>query len=198
MKQGTGWKDVKAKDGWLTTAAHIKTASIYLAKGMALLNDMVMNTTAGRKVSVAERKMQSDMNKYLAPGAGSDPKAIHQLTAIAVRMLGALMSNRSVNFVPTLYNTAEGWPGFIQIGPGFFLPQLSASDRVQIIGHEIFHSTHPGNRDTIIQPARGGQIGGYGRANAERRAKLTSEPLANNLRNPDAITFALGFPGGRA
>ncbi len=65
------------------------------------------------------------------------------------------------------------------------------------MGHEIFHSAYPGNRDTEMSLRNGGYIHGYGRGNAERRAKFTLTPLINNLRNPDAVTFALGFDGGQ-
>jgi hypothetical protein len=153
MKQGTGWADAKENEAWIQTARHINNAAARIARCIPLLNGLTRSISFELKLSAAQLKMQSDMNRYLAPGAGSDPKAIQQLTVIAVRMLNALHSDRPVNFVVKLYNTAEGWPGFLQIGPLFFSSKYSGSYRDQIIGHEIFHSTHTGNRDTIIQPA---------------------------------------------
>jgi hypothetical protein len=194
MKKGTGWADAD----WSRFASHVKNVNVQLITSVGLLKGLTVSIASGNKLNGAQIKLQSHMDMYLARGAGSDPKAIGQLTAIATGMLNKLRGNIYANFVKKQINTAEGYPGFLMIGSSFYDVKFSDIDRDQILGHEIFHAAYPGNRDTRIILRKGGEvIYGYGRKSAERRAIMTATPLVNNLKNPDAVTFSLGFPGGK-
>jgi hypothetical protein len=193
MKRGSGW----ANDKWSRFGHHQNNASVQVAKSIVSLNGLSSRLLSGAGLTAMDKKSQSLMDTYLASGAGSDHQAVFRLVHLAVKMLTVLQSQKPVNYVLTMVNTASGYPGFMSISSVFFTGPYSDSDRDQIVAHEAFHMISPGNRDTEIQLRNGEYIGGYGRDNAIKRAKLKINALASNLNNPDAVTFSLGFDGGR-
>ncbi len=63
-----------------------------------MLNTLTEGLSSRATLKSAHLKLKSDMNHYLAPGAGSDAQAIFQLRIIAMRMLNKLQSQ-----IPAIY-----------------------------------------------------------------------------------------------
>jgi RHS repeat-associated protein len=130
-------------------------------------------------LSASQRQLQSRIDKYIGPRAGSNPKAIAALINKGEGMLSALKSWKPAVFPSQQQGRAYAITGPaspLRVYPNFF--ESSTSMRQQVVAHEGGHDGANASGDR------------YGESAARALAKFGPR---FSLQNADNLTFAFGF-----
>jgi hypothetical protein len=179
---GSSLRENQCKD--LTAAQD--SAKKTINQTVSTLKGVQSKIDSGGKLTAAEKKVTDAVAKVLGK---ADSKTIGKLVDAASKIQGELNSDKPAEFRGTsqygLYATASN-PRELTLYSQFF--SRSESSRSQILAHEaVHHGT--GLRDIGLQTKNNGYIGPYGYQNALRRSAYP----ADAIRNPDSITYGLGF-----
>jgi len=184
---GSSLSESQCKDFTASQEAAKKqiTATVGALKGIQSKID------SGKKLTSAEQKVADSVSKVLGKGAGTNSKALGNLIDKAGKIQGELNGSKPAEFggENKFFSADAGNPTKLVLYQSFF--SSSEKYQSQTVAHEGFHHG-TGLKDIGQQTNNGDYIGPYGYQNAIRRADYYHNPL-EAMRNPDAVTYALGF-----
>jgi len=162
-----------------------------LKQSIGQLRGLRSRLSAGR-LTATDRRLQAQLNRYLGRGAGSSDRVINATIGVAGRMLGMLEgdvpanlhSQRGNNYLMTPRGSANSE---LQVYPKFF------SQSQTQMAHSLAHDAHHGGTGSEDTQILSQNIGARGERSVLERARVANNPLWV-LTNPDAASFALGFP----